>query len=417
MNAKKLNTWLVMLAAAGAMIVSPSCPGGHAKPGEVNTAEAVASVPGAETSCPRLTAGNEGTIVLSWVKKSADGSTVMCYAVSENKGISFGDTVEILPGKGVSPHAENLPKLLFRPGGQLIAAWGIKNPNPANKHSGLVFYSQSFDNGKTWSDAIPLVKDTAGYDQRYFDLAVLPNGEAAIIWLDNRAKAGADDGSSLYFAVTSGKNGFGNEKVIGETCCPCCRTDLYVDSKGYIHAAYRDILDSIRDMVHIVSVDGGKSFSPPKRISEDNWVIDGCPHTGPSMAENESGLHFAWFTEGGGAGVYYSRSTTNGAEFSARQLVSTAARHPQLVQLPGGAVAIVWEESVKNAAGSFSKIVLQVTNADGKQKRYPVTADNVKASYPVLIPVGDNTVLVAWTQDVGDKQQVHHQLVHAEEWN
>jgi hypothetical protein len=31
----------------------------------------------------------------------------------------------------------------------------------------------------------PLTNDTASFDQRYYDVALLPDGEAAIIWLDN----------------------------------------------------------------------------------------------------------------------------------------------------------------------------------------------------------------------------------------
>ena len=42
-----------------------------------------------------------------------------------------------------------------------------------------------------------------------------------------------------------------------------------------------------------------------QRISQDNWVISGCPHTGPAMAENKEGIHFTWFTGGSGSGIYY----------------------------------------------------------------------------------------------------------------
>lgn len=383
----------------------------------------------AETSCPFLTTDNKKNIVLSWVKKVNSKNTVMCYAVSTDKGNSFGQAIEIFPSKDVEPHAENLPKIVFKPDGGIIAVWGVENFNPKNKHSGLVYYAQSYDEGKNWSKAIPLVQDSDSYDQRYFDIAILPNGEAAIIWLDNRKKT-VKEGSTLYYAVTNGKDGFQNEKPIGETLCQCCRTNLFVDSKGNIHTAYRDIInDSIRDMVHIVSIDGGKIFSQPKRISADNWIIKGCPHTGPAMAENTNGLHFVWFTAGGQAGVYYCSSTDNGHRFSPRQLLSTDARNPQMTTLPDGSVCIVWGETVKKDSTFYSKIVLQLTKSDGQQTKQDITTSHVIAGMPVILSIDEKTVCVAWVQQsAGIKiksaeskqyqysisEQVFYRIVHIE---
>lgn len=376
------------------------------------TEKMISSDTNAETSCPFLTKDNKGNIALSWVKEINDSNTVMCYAVSADKGYSFGQSVEIIPSKGVHPHGENLPKIIFKPNGEIIAVWGASNPNANNKYSGMIYYAQSFDDGKNWSNAVPLVTDTASNDQRYFDVGILQNGEAGIIWLDNRTKTNKE-GMTLYYASTNGKSGFQNEKLVGETCCQCCRTDFFVDSKGSIHAAYRDIInDSIRDMVHIVSVDGGKTFSEPKRISPDNWVINGCPHTGPTMTENKNGLHFAWFTAGGQAGVYYCNSTDNGQNFSQRQVLSTEARHPQTATLPDETIGIVWEETVKKDSAYYSKIVLQLTNSNGKQTKQDITADNVNVGFPVLISNDEKIVFVAWFQSAEAKTKPSGKMQH-----
>lgn len=220
----------------------------------------------AKTSCPYFTNDNKGNIVLSWVKEINDSVALMCYSVSEDNGNTFSEPVEIPSSEDIHPHGENLPKIIFKPNGEIIAMWGMSNPSEKNKYSGLVYYAQSFNNGKTWTKGMPLVKDTSGYDQRYFDMELLPNGEVMVLWLDNRGKK-EEEGSNLYCATTSGKNGFHNEKQISETCCQCCRTDLFVDDKKNIHASYRDIInDSIRDMVQMVSTNGGQTFSQPVRI-------------------------------------------------------------------------------------------------------------------------------------------------------
>jgi hypothetical protein len=35
-----------------------------------------------------------------------------------------------------------------------------------------------------------LVADTASFDQRYYDVALLPDGEVGVVWLDNRKYIG-----------------------------------------------------------------------------------------------------------------------------------------------------------------------------------------------------------------------------------
>lgn len=378
-----------------------SCSGKKSE--ESKSAGTIATDPNTSTSSPFLTRDHKGNIVLSWIKEINDSTAVMCFAVSTDNGSSFGETVEIMPSKGVHPHSENLPKMIYKPDGEIIAAWGIGNPNPKNKYSGLIYYAQSFDGGKSWSKAVPLVTDTASYDQRYFDLAVLKNGEAGIIWLDNRTDTDKE-GMTVYYAETKGKNGFINEKPINNTTCQCCRTDLFVDSKGFIHAAFRDILnDTIRDMAHIVSVDGGKTFSAPKRISPDNWVIDGCPHTGPTMTENQAGLHFSWFTAGGQSGVYYCNSKDNGAAFSPRQMLHAEARHPQLTTLENGTLGMVWDETVRKGPAIHTKIVLHQPALTGQKANQDVTSDSISASYPVLIGNGKKGILVAWVQASEEK--------------
>ncbi|MDQ3111019.1 MAG: glycoside hydrolase, partial [Bacteroidota bacterium] len=149
---------------------------------------AVSSDTVVSTSCSFLTTNNKGNIVLSWVQGINDSLNIMCFAVSPDKGKTFGAAIEIPSSKNVYPHGENMPKLIFKPNGEIIALWGAHNPNPENKYSGLVFYSQSFDEGKTWSNAKQLTTDIASNDQRYFDVDLLSNGEAGITWLDNRSE-------------------------------------------------------------------------------------------------------------------------------------------------------------------------------------------------------------------------------------
>jgi hypothetical protein len=367
------------------------------------------SLPG---TCPYLTKDHKGNIVLSWVRNLNDSSAIFCYAISGDGGKTFGKAVTVLPSSNVHPHSENLPKVIFKPSGEIVAVWGISNPTPHNKYAGQVYYAQSFDEGKTWTGARRLVSDTAGYDQRYSDIALLANGEVAMIWLDNRVTT-AKDGAALYFAATHGKNGFGGEKLISQPCCECCRTDLFIDRKNNIHVLYRGIIqDSIRDMVHAVSTDGGKTFSEPKQINNDHWVLNGCPHTGPAMTENEAGLHFAWFTGGGKTGSFYTRTNNNGSSFISYDSISHVGRHPQLTSLANGDLVIVWDEAVQHQAQSNKRIGLQIRTAEGLNLGTEfITPDSLFANYPVVSSLDKNSSLIAYCVKNGKKNYITYQRV------
>jgi hypothetical protein len=369
----------------------------------------VDSVPG---ECPYLTKDNNGNTILSWVRSINDSTTAFCYAISTD-GKTFSQPVVIPNSSNIEPHGENLPKIIFKPSGEILALWGTSNPNPKNKYSGLVFYTQSFDHGKTWTAAKPLVNDPAGFDQRYYDVALLPNGEAGIIWLDNR-KTNDKEGSALYFASTDGRNGFEGEKLISQSCCQCCRTDLFTDKQGDVHAVFRGIVqDSIRDMVHIVSTDGCKTFSQPKRINEDNWVIKGCPHTGPAMTENKDGIHFAWFTGGKKKGCFYTKTTDNGKSFAGADSISSFGSHPQLTSLGNGELIIVWDEMQFAENKMVKRIGIQRRNAEGKtEAKDYITNEDSNASYPVIAPVNETSSIVAYASYKDGKDYITYQLVN-----
>src|SRR5689334_8872146 len=148
--------------------------------------------------CPYLTKDNNSNTVISWVRMNSDSSSSFCYATADESE-KFGNTIVIPNSGNIQPHGENLPKIIFKKSGDIVALWGVANPHPGNKYSGAVFYVQSFDHGKSWTAPTPLVKDTGGGDQRYYDVALLPDGEVGVVWLDNR-KTKKVQGSGVYFA-------------------------------------------------------------------------------------------------------------------------------------------------------------------------------------------------------------------------
>jgi hypothetical protein len=376
-------------------------------PADNFTAVKMDSAPG---SCPYLTRDHNNNVVLSWVKQTHDSAFAFTYAVSVNGGQSFQSPIVIPSSNNVFPHSENIPKIIFKPSGEIIAVWGASNPNPINKYSGLVYYSQSFDSGKSWTDAKRLVNDTSSYDQRYFDVALMPDGEAGIIWLDNR-KTINKEGAAIYFATSKNKDGFQNGTIIGQPTCECCRVDLFVDKSKNIHVAYRAILnDSIRDIVHSVSTDSGRSFSKPAVISTDNWMINACPHTGPSMTESGGRIHFAWYTMGAGTGIYHTSTMDNGKTFEKRStIIENIGRHPQISSITDNTI-IAWDELSEKDGKMFTRICLH--KAENNGNKVYLTEPDGYASYPTLQFTNSDTAIVSYTKKDGDSKFIYYGLVN-----
>jgi hypothetical protein len=108
--------------------------------------------------------------------------------------------------------------------------------------------------------------------------------------------------------------------------------------------------DNIRDIAFTVSRDGGRTFAPFVRVSEDRWQLDGCPDDGPALTADERGVaHVAWPTVVSSPephkAIFYA-STRDGRTFSERKRVSPVglnAAHPQIAIDPLGRPFVTWD--------------------------------------------------------------------------
>lgn len=351
-----------------------------------------------------------GNAVLCWTAgKKGEGQ--LYYALYDTLSGTFEETISVTPSKGTSTQGESMNKVAFKKDGTVVAIYTRKHPTEKNKYAGSILYTQSFDNGRTWTKEKFLHTDSSSsYSRSYFDVATLPDGEVGAIWLDGRLQLG-EAGTSLFFSKTKYREGFIKDWQIGETVCECCRTDIYTDPSGNVHALYRDVESSVkgqvRDFMHSISLDSGRTFSASRKISEDHWIIDGCPHTGASMSGNEQDLMIVWFTAGGAPGLYYTVSPDKGNTFQKRKLISAEARHPQLA-FHNNELMIAWDEtkaashtmhSGHGGAGNSGKngIVLTTINTTGDETMKNIV-DN-EGEFPVLNIIGANEVLVAYTKN------------------
>lgn len=331
-----------------------------------------------------LTHDQNDNPVVVWTEKE-DNSLTLFFATSTDDGESFSTTRRLPLGTDVATHPEGMPKVAFKKDGSIIAAYEKKARTKENKYASAIYYVMSADRGQSWTQEAFLHSDTvAGKSRSYFDIERLPDGEIGASWLDI-AMIAETGGRSVRFARTFPSRGFQGEILIDSSACQCCRIDVYTDERENIFVAYRGLMKGqlgkqIRDMMIATSSDHGKTFSTPLTISADNWNIDGCPHTGPSLCSNKAGLISLWYTEGSGTGIYYAKKVENDSNFYQRQLVTRDGRHPQLCANENR-IAMLWEENTGNAGKLKTEI------------HYRIVTDGVDIEDRMLSPKGVNAFL------------------------
>ena len=339
-----------------------------------------------------LTHDHNDNPVVVWTEKAND-KLILFYAVSSDDGRSFSKKISFPLTGDVATHGESMPKVAFKADGTVIAAYEKKAPTKENKYGGAIYYVTSDNDGKSWSQEAFLHSDTvAGRSRSYFDIERLPDGEIGASWLDIKLN-NETTGRSVRFAKTTGSKGFTNEILVDSSACQCCRIDVYTDKSENVFVAYRGLKKGaigkqIRDMMIAISTDLGASFSPPVLISADNWNIDGCPHTGPSLCSNKAGLVSLWYTEGTGTGIYYAQRSENETHFFERQLVSNTGHHPQLCA-NDDRIAMLWEENVNNNGKPITVI------------HYRIVKDGTEIQNNLLSPKDLNAFLPVVTQSKG----------------
>jgi len=156
----------------------------------------------------------------------------------------------------------------------------------------------------------------------------------------------------LYLATsTDGGRSFSANRKVASEACPCCKTSLAVSADGTLYAGWRQVLPgNYRHIAVASSTDGGTKFSAPVIVSDDRWMLQGCPVSGPSLSVDKASglLKIVWFAAGenGAPGVYTAESKDKGQSFSPRQLLSqeTVRGTPALAS-GGQSMIAVWQSA------------------------------------------------------------------------
>ena len=367
-------------------------------------------------------------VVVAWGATTATGVTDIYVASSVDGGRTF-----TRPAKAnsvatqASLSGEQPPRITLLSGTRVPAiavTWTAKTTTGTR-----LWTSRSDDGGQSFAAPRPWPDSDAPGNRGWQTTAVDGSGQVIAVWLDHRelapsAPSGSAQHSGHQHGATSAEQRDGvaraqlsklyfarlgtNERAQSITggVCYCCKTALTTGRDGAIYAAWRHVYPgNIRDIALAVSRDGGRTFTSPMRVSEDNWVLDGCPENGPAIAvDARNRLHVVWPTLVPGASgdseptlaLFYA-SSHDGRQFTARQRIPTDgfARHPQVAVVANGDVMVTWDEQTSD--GRRVSVARGTVDDKGTAvfERREMTND-ARGQYPAMV-VADDGAVIAWS--------------------
>ncbi len=378
--------------------------------------------------------------VAAWAATAPGGATDIYAARSTDGGRTFGAPVRVNDVAGdASVGGEQPPHvaLVPRPGGEpsIVVVWTAKRTEGTR-----ILSARSDDAGATFGKARPLTGGEAPGNRGWEAITTDREGRVVFVWLDHRETASASktgpmqheghdhaaggkapgssangvavvDGavraqmSKLYFS--RGEEG----RAVAAGVCYCCKTAVAAGADGSIYAAWRHVYPgNIRDIAFTISRDGGNTFSAPLRVSDDRWVLDGCPENGPAMTlDSRQRVHIVWPTLVSGQtadaeptlDLFYAISS-DGRSFTPRRRLPAQGlpRHVNIAAMPDDSLVAVWEEQ---AAGT--RRVVMGRASDGQPFTRRIVSAGERASYPVVAST-EGAALVAWTSESNGRSSI-----------
>ena len=345
---------------------------------------------------PRISGYQDSSLVLSWMEPGDDGTALKYSTYEDGK---WSEAKGVVEGQNMFVNWADTPSIKPLGDQRLAAHWLQMSADLPYAYD--VVYTQSVDNGVTWSG--PLRPHTDGTPTEHGFVSMFADGPSTgLIWLDGRKMVNevTDDplasGMTLRSAFVDENLALHHEQLVDELICDCCQTDVAIASAGPV-AVYRDRSTAeIRDIYVTRFADGG--WLPGVPVAEDNWEIPGCPVNGPSIAANEDIVAVAWFTGANNRPVVkLSFSIDSGETFSAPIEVidgSTLGRVGVLL-LDNNDVAVSWLQ-----AGSDGKGDVNVRRIGKNGTVGPIHLVNDGAasfSVPQLARSGNDLIFV-WTE-------------------
>ena len=333
-----------------------------------------------------------------WMHTSSDG------------GDSFDDGIRVNDGGEVASHSENTPLMIVRSMQEFYVLWsGIDGHEQKTLR-----LARSMNWGKSFGKSIP-IDPSSPASQSFYTMALAPDGTIYVAWLDGRDRGQGKQGTSALYLAKSNNHGQSFEKSVrvALNVCPCCRPAMAFGEEKTFYVGWRGVLENdIRDIFLAASMDGGATFASPNRVADDNWQINGCPHSGPSLATLDGILFASWRTVSDNRShLYTAWSSDRGAHFSLKAEADSNlldANHPRLLRLQGtvGLAFQAREASAQNGWGKLDIYFRQIDKFGVFSPLQRLGHAEGSATYPTLLFESPDHLFVAWTEGSSEGPKV-----------
>lgn len=374
----------------------------------------------ADAAEPAIAASPDGNVYVVWVDHSQKLQADVMIARLTGDGQMQGSPVRVNSQTGIATAWRgDPPTVVVTPDQTVFVGWTARVEGESG-HATNLYLSSSRDHGQTFSTPVKVNDDKKPAVHGMHSLAIGADSRIYVAWLDERnitpvkdmkmnAKtAGHHMESNRELFMSSSADGgrtFTPNRQVATDVCPCCKTTLAVGPEGHVYLSWRQVLPG--DFRHIAvasSSDGGSTFSKAVIVSDDQWVLRGCPVSGASLSAATNGdLRVLWYAGGekGEHGVYWAESKDGGQSFSPRQLLdATMARGtPVLLNDLSGTPIGIWEASEDGVAHVF--VARLSVNAKITKDRHSIGAGEL----PVAATTTDRLFIVN-LKDVGGKQSI-----------
>jgi hypothetical protein len=244
------------------------------------------------------------------------------------------------------------------------------------ENDGFIYSVKSVDGGVAFADTVRVYPSNFS---RFPAVAVAPDGKPHVTFMTfdsgwgnaQYAVATSDDGGETYGAKVEASS------VAPGYVCDCCPGFIGADTDNFVYSMFRNNDNNLRDIWAAVSTNGGENFSAGGDIDNSNWIINGCPSTGPDAYINGDSIVTVWMSGARGSSrIYLGTTHKNTLEIGINEMLSpglpsSANQNYPKVAGSRDTIGISWQESQQGS--TVIKFIYSVTGPAGIFGQTPET--------------------------------------------
>ena len=392
------------------------------------------SIPGRANANVSIAALGE-FVAAVWSASEPGGPMDIYLSTSVDDGATFSTPVRVNATPGAARvNGEQPPRIVLVPRKagppEIVVVWTAKETAGT-----VLLAARSADGGRTFG-ASTLVPGTDAPGNRGWHAVTVDAADIVhVVWLDHRRLAANSTVESTHkHGATAGSGGDTADMAqfsdlysatlddpaspapLTAGVCYCCKTAISPGSGATVHLAWRHVYPgNLRDIAFTTLAGAGKA-SATVRVSEDRWMLQGCPDDGPAMDVDQGGLvHIVWPTvvtdQGAPQKVLFHASSTDGRTFTSRTRlpVEGQANHLQIAAARDGTLLLAWDE-VQDARRRI--VVARAGPGSPPVFRRDESIGDRTGVYPA-IALTPTTAIVAWTSGAPAESTIEMLRMHA----